>query len=208
MKLITKTEMKGMDPEAKLRAIARNVEIKVINAIRLGIQDVKRHLVYMTAAKLTRRSGALNRDISAANTEVISTGSVVTGRITVSGMSQNKRGTYVSQYLSTLFGKGSKVITSKGKLMAVPIQGGPANAFTSRFSTIATGAPKDFPGIKVRIGQVLMAGERGKSRDLYPTWVLLPRVTINRRVDPQDAVDEAQMEILERMRGLIASINE
>jgi hypothetical protein len=202
MRIFTKAEFKGADPVEVLQRIGRRLEMKAIEGVRKGTLAVKRHLVAMMQTRLTKRSGALFKDVQAANVDVVSTGAVVHGTIRISGMSQNKRGQYVSQYLHTHFGKGAQTIRAKnGMMLAIPIQGGPAWR-----GAAPTATPKDMPGIMVRVGQVLFAG-KGRSRDLVPAFVLRPSVTIQRRINPQDAVDEAQMEILENFRGMVGSVN-
>ena len=202
-----KVDVQEQEVLSKLSYVYQKVELRVAKALKQGVQAVKRHLIAMTSTRLARRSGALQKSVSGALVGVRSGGpGRLDGTLTVIGIARNRRGTPVSRYLGTHFGKGKKTINAKTGMLAIPIKGGPANAFTGRFSTLATASPKDMPGIMVRIGQVLYAGQ-GKSRDLYPAFVLKPRVVIPRRVDPQDAVNEAQMEILENFRGLVESVN-
>ena len=197
-----KTTVEGSpDPLRILPQVLRSIELKVISGVRKSVASVKRHLVAMTVTRLVRRSGALHKEVRGADINVVSTGTRINGRLTISGMSANKRGQRVSQYLETHFGKGVKRISAKSGMLAIPIQGGPAWR-----GAAPTAAPKDMKGIMVRIGQVLYAG-KGRSRDLVPTFVLRPSVTIPRRVNPQDAVDEAQMEILSHFQGLVGSVN-
>lgn len=197
-----KTSVEGNpDPLRILPQVLRRIELKVIDGVRKSVNSVKRHLVAMTVTRLTRRSGALHKDVRAADVNVVSTGMMINGRLSVSGMSSNKRGQRVSQYLGTHFGKGVKRISAKGGMLAIPIKGGPAWV-----GAAPTAAPKDMKGIMVRIGQVLYAG-KGKSRDLAPAFILKPSVIIPRRVNPQDAVDEAQMEILSHFQGLVGGVN-
>jgi hypothetical protein len=201
MRIITKADFKGQDPERVLDYYGQRVEMKVIAGLRKGVAAVKRHVVAMTQTRLTKRSGALLKDVQAANVSVTGSGNLLNGELAVGGYSTNKRGQKVASYLKTHFGKGSKTITSKGKMLAIPIQGGPAWK-----GAAPTATPKDMPGIMVRIGQVLYAG-KSRSRDLYPAFVLRPYVIIPRRINPQDVVDEAQMEILESLRGMVGSVN-
>ena len=196
----------GENVQAAFDAEVQRIELKVLRGLKRGVEAVKRHLVAMTETRLVRRSGALLRDVKAAKVIINGKGSQFSGELHVIGLSANTRGQKVRQYLNTHFGKGKKTITSKGKLLAIPIKGGPAAPFGRSFGTNAISSPKDMKGIMVRIGQVLYAGS-GKSRDLYPAFVLRPYVVIPRRIDPQDAVDEAQMEILENFRGLVGSVN-
>jgi hypothetical protein len=201
MRIITKADIRGKDPVQTLEYIGGMLETKVAYALKKGVAAVKRHLVIMTSSRLTKRSGALIGDVQAAEPRVGGGGTLFTGELHISGMRVNKRGQKTAQYIGTHFGKGSKTITSKGRMLAIPIKGGPAWK-----GAAPTAAPKDMPGIMVRIGQVLFAG-RGRSRDLSATFVLRPYVVIPRRVDPQDAVDEAQMEILEGFRGMVGGVN-
>lgn len=201
MKIVTKADFVGQDPEKALGALGQRIELKVMDALKKGVQAVKRHIVAMTQTRLTKRSGALLGDVQAAQVLVGGGGTLLNGELNVSGLRANKRGQKVAQYLGTHFGKGSITISAKGGMLAIPIQGGPAWR-----GAAPTATPKDMPGIMVRIGQVLYAG-KGRSRDLVPAFVLRPSVTIPRRIDPQDAVDEAQMEILEGFRGLVGSVN-
>jgi hypothetical protein len=201
MKIVTKADFVGQDPAKALDALGQRIEMKVMDSLKKGVQAVKRHIVAMTQTRLTKRSGALLGDVQAAQVLVGGGGTLLNGELSVSGLRTNKRGQNVSRYLGTHFGKGSKTISAKGGMLAIPIQGGPAWR-----GAAPTATPKDMPGIMVRIGQVLYAG-KGRSRDLVPAFVLRPSVTIPRRIDPQDAVDEAQMEILEGFRGLVGGVN-
>jgi hypothetical protein len=201
MKIITKADFRGQDPVQALQLLHQRVEMKVMTALKQGVQAVKRHLVVMTETRLTKRSGALLSDVKGAQVLVGGGGTLLTGELSVSGLRTNRRGQRTAQYIGTHFGTGAKTIHAKnGQMLAIPIQGGPAWK-----STAPTATPKDMPGIMVRIGQVLFAG-KGRSRNLEPAFVLRPSVTIPRRINPQDAVEEAQMEILEGFRGMVGSV--
>lgn len=201
MRILTKADFAGADPIKNLAYIGQRIEMKVITALRKSVLSVRRHLVAMTETRLVRRSGALIKEVRTANASVHNRGSRFEGELKISGYSKNKRGQSVRQYIGTHFGKGVKRISAKNGMLAIPIKGGPAWR-----GAAPTAAPKDMKGIMVRIGQVLYAG-KGRSRDLVPTFVLRPSVTIPRRVNPQDAVDEAQMEILSHFQGLVGSVN-
>jgi len=205
MKILTRIDFAGKgDPVQSMSYIISRIEQRVSEALKSSVNEVKRHLVAMAQTRLTKRSGALQRDVSASQVMVTrGQGDIIEGTLTVSGGSKNKRGYSVREYLGTHFGKGVTIISAKGGgMLAIPIKGGPAWK-----ASAPTAAPKDMKGIMVRIGQVLYAGSSFKSRSLDPGFVLKPSVTISKRVNPQDAVDEAQPAILSKFIGLIQEVS-
>lgn len=185
------------DPQAILDAVGQKLDAAVSKALTAGLKATQRHLIAMVSARLTKRSGALLQTIQDMKPVVHNEGGTIQGDLEVTTTGKNARGESVSSYMWTQLGKGSTKITGKNKAyLAVPIQGGPAFP-----GNVPLNTPSTFWGMLVRIKQVLYADIGGGGRQMPPTFALVHNVTVPARVRPQDAVDEAQPEILKGFGG-------
>ena len=187
----------SVDPQAILGAMEQKMDAAVSKALTRGLNASKRHLIAMVSTRLTRRSGALSQAVQGMVPVIHNEGNTIQGDLELTTAGKNARGQSVTSYIWTQLGKGVTRITGKARsYLAIPIQGGPAYPGNVPLNTPAT-----FWGLLVRIKQVLYADIGGGGRNMPPTFALIHNVTVPTRVSPQDAVDEAQAEILAGFGG-------
>lgn len=184
--------MARKDPEVALEEFSLRADENVRQAVIKTLNQVKRIIVGMTRAKLTKRSGALLSSIENAGAQIEQGPSgMVVGKISTMGTAQDARGNPVHKYIGVHFGyegKATRIFPTHKMYLAVPITGGPAYS-----GNVPIYTPAMLGNDIHRQGQILITNS-GQA-----IFALVRSVVVKARVDPQKAANQARQSFKENI---------